>query len=161
MTKADLLRALDQLLSSEERVGEPDFKEIVGLHGDLAEIYWLQKRNSILERKLAGRMSEYSYEGMIYRIENAKRGPASSEEREKFRRLAEEIHAAEKELEDYVDEKASQEAAEAAFTRIKEEVEQERRVRADGGPTQDELEVEYQDLIEQLVKINARKREDT
>jgi hypothetical protein len=161
MTKADLLRAWNQLLSSEERVAEPDFKEIVGLHGDLAEIYWLQKRNSILERKLAGRINEYSYEGMIYRIENAKKGPASNEEREKIRKLAEKIDIAEKELEDYLDEKASQEAAGAAFSRIKEEVEQERRARVDGGPTQDELEAEYQDLLEQIVKISTRKKEDT
>lgn len=108
--KNEIYDVMEELLSSEDHLNEPDFETILGLHKELAEVYWLERRVAILEGKLAYKTNEHSYEGLIYSIENAKRGPASCREREKFKKLAEEIAEAERELKEYLDEKASREA---------------------------------------------------
>jgi hypothetical protein len=97
---------------------------------------------------------------MVYRLESAKKGPASGRERERFRSLAQEVCVAESELDDHLYERASQEAAEAAFRRIKEEVEAEKKARGGEEPAQEELNAEYQDLIAQLLDLNKKRTED-
>lgn len=153
----DIDYALDKLHSSEQHLNEPDFKTILGLHKDLAEIYWLKKTESILEAKLAYKTDEYSYEGMIYRLENDTKGPATNQQRDKYRKLSKNIYEAEGKLEDYLDEKASKEAAEEAFKKLKTEVESE--VRENGPRTKEDLQKEFDDLINQF-KMGLEPKKD-
>jgi hypothetical protein len=148
ISKNDIDCALDNFHSSEQHLTEPDFETILGLHKDLAEIYWLKRAEAILEAKLAYKTDEYSYEGMIYILENTKKVPATNQEREKFRKLAKEIYEADQKLEKYLDEKASQEAAEEAFKKLKDEVESE--IRENGPRTKEELQKEFDDLTNQF-----------
>lgn len=155
----DIDDALDKLHSSEQHINEPDFKTILGLHKDLAEIYWLKKTENILEAKLAYKTDEYSYEGMIYRLEHDKKGPTSDQERDKYRKHSKAIHEAEEKLEEYLDEKASKEAAEEAFKKIKDEVESE--IRENGPRTKEDLQKEFNDLIKQLkISLEPKKEND-
>ena len=155
----DIDHALDEIYSSEQHLNEPDFETILGLHKDLAEIYWLKKTETILEAKLAYKNNKYSYEGIIYSLGNAKKGPTTSEEREEYRKLAKEIYEAEHKLEEYLDEKASKEAAEKAFKKLKHEVESE--IRENGLKTKEELQEEFDDLIKQLkISLEPKRNSD-
>jgi len=153
----DIDHALDELHSSEQHINEPDFETILGLHKDLAEIYWLKKTETILEAKLSYKTDEYSYEGMLYRLENDMKGPATNQEREKYRKLSKAIHEADGKLEEYLDENASKEAAEEAFKKLKYEVESE--IREHGPSTKEDLQKELDDLISQL-KISLKPKKD-
>jgi hypothetical protein len=148
ISKNDIDYALDELHSSEQHLNEPEFKTILGLHKNLAEIYWIKKTEFILEAKLSYKTNEYSYEGMIYKLENAMKGPATSQEREKYKKLAKEIYEAEQKLEKHLDEKVSEEAAEEVFNKLKDEVESE--IRENGQRTKEALQKESDNLTNQL-----------
>jgi RNase H-fold protein (predicted Holliday junction resolvase) len=156
ISKNDIDSALDKTQSSVQHLNEPEFEAMLGLHKDLAEIYWLKKTESILEAKLAHKTNEYSYEGIIYSLENAKKGPTTSQEREKYRKHAKKIYEAEHKLEEYLDEKASKEAAEEVFKKLKDEAESE--IRENGPRTKEELQEEFDDLANQLRMSLERKR---
>jgi hypothetical protein len=87
--------ALEQVRSSRARSKEDDFETILGLHKDLAEIYWLERVKAILEGKLANKTNEYSYEGIVYSVESANKGPISSQQRATFKEIAEAVREAE------------------------------------------------------------------
>jgi hypothetical protein len=95
----DIDFALKEINPSEQLINEPAFQTVLDLHRNLAEIYWLSKTEAILEGKLASKTNEYSYEGVIYRFENTGKKPATKQDREKFRKLANELNEVEKELE--------------------------------------------------------------
>jgi hypothetical protein len=95
----DIDYALKEIASSEQVINDPAFETVLDLVRNLAEVYWLNKTEAILEGKLASKTNEYSYEGMIYRFENAGKRPASNQDREKFRNLANELSEVEARLE--------------------------------------------------------------
>lgn len=95
----DIDYALKEIASSEQVINDPAFETVLDLVRSLAEVYWLNKTEAILEGKLASKTNEYSYEGMIYRFENAGKRPASNQDREKFRNLANELSEVEARLE--------------------------------------------------------------
>jgi hypothetical protein len=130
LAQADIDRALEEFLSSRDRLGESDFDSILALRKELAEIYWLQRVNEILERKLAAKENPYSYDAVIYRTEASCKEPISSGARLEFAQLAAELEQSERKLDEYIDEKASCDAAEAALQRMVAEVEAEQRAEA-------------------------------
>lgn len=123
---ADIIHALEELKSSGERLNKPDFESIVRLRKELAEMCWQHKTVEILERKLAAKENEYSYEAAIYQLEKGK-GPASIEMRAKYQMLAARIEETEKKLRDHLDEKASNEAFDEAFDKLVAKIESEKR----------------------------------
>ena len=127
LNQADIDHALKELRSSEHHLDQPDFQEILALRKELAEVCWLQKTNEILERKLALQNNPYSYDAAIYRLEKAGKGPTTPQEREKYRKLAEEIEDSEKKLDAYLDKKASEEAFDKWLQKTIAEVEAEKK----------------------------------
>jgi hypothetical protein len=99
LSEKDIDYALKEIGSSEQLINEPAFETVLDLLRNLAEVYWLNKTAAILEGKLASKANEYSYEGIIYRFENTGKRPASNQEREKFRKLANELNEVDEKLE--------------------------------------------------------------
>ncbi|HEV8418336.1 MAG TPA: hypothetical protein VGQ43_06285 [Candidatus Udaeobacter sp.] len=97
-------------------------RDALSLNKELAELGWSEKAQELLNRKAACRADEYSCEAAIYRFEKAKKGPSSYEEREKWIHMAASVAEAREELETYLDDKASREAAESAFQNLLDEV---------------------------------------
>jgi len=126
LNETDVSHALEELRSSGDRLNKPDFESIVGLRKELAEICWQHRTVEILERKLAAKDNEYSYEAAIYQLEKGK-GPATVEMRTKYQMLAAKIEETEKKLQDHLDEKASDEAFDKAFNKLTEQLEAEKR----------------------------------
>lgn len=110
-----------------------------------AQIAWLERTNAILETKLAWKMDEYSYDGMIYQIQKAKKGPCSSKEREKFQKLSVELRDAKGELESHLNEQALKRSTEEAIERMKEDIALEARPQ-----TKEELDQERDELVDQI-----------
>ena len=110
-----------------------------------AQIAWLERRNAILEAKLAWKMDEYSYEGMIYQIQKAKKGPCSSKERQKFQKLSNELRDAKGELENHLSEQSLKRATEEAIERMQEDIALEARPQ-----TKEELDQERDELVDQI-----------
>jgi hypothetical protein len=98
----------------------------LSLNKDLAELGWYEKAQQLLDRSTVSRADEYSYEGAIYRLEKAKKGPSSCEERKRWKQMTTEIAEAKVTLETYLDEKASREAAELAFQNLLDDVKAEK-----------------------------------
>ena len=126
LNQTDVIHALEELKSSGERLNKPDFESILGLRKELAEMCWQHKTVEILERKLAAKDNEYSYEAAIYQLEKGK-GPATIEIRAKYQMLAAKIEETEKKLQNHLAEKESDEAFDKAFKKLIEQVEAEKR----------------------------------
>lgn len=90
---------------SEQFLNKTDFEKVLWLHKELAELCWLHKTKCILERKLAYKNNNYSYDAAIYKLENVKKCPSNHQEREKWRKLAAAVEESEKQLEDYLEKK--------------------------------------------------------
>ena len=127
LNQADIDHALKELRSSGQRLDQPDFQKILALRKELAEVFWLQKTKKILERKLALQNNPYSYDAAIYRLEKAGKGPTAPQEREKYRKLAEEIEESEKKLDAYLDKKASEEVFDKWLQKTIAEIEAEKQ----------------------------------
>ena len=65
-----------------------------------AETNWSQRQAAILERKLAFKNNEWSYEGILYASENAKKGPCSAAERQMLRKDHDELVSLSRQLAD-------------------------------------------------------------
>lgn len=102
LNNANVIQSLEELASSEQYANGPKFAKIIDLHKHLAETSWLQKTKEILERKLAYKNDEYCYAGMIYRLENIKRGPLSQKEREETKAFNKQIKESEHKLTEHL-----------------------------------------------------------
>ena len=94
---------------------DSDFIEILALRKEVAELSWLNRQKEIFEGKLAHQANPYSYEAGIYMLEKANKGPISDTQKKKIQELALAVADSEKQLADYLDKKASEEAFEKWF----------------------------------------------
>ena len=102
LKEADIDHALMQLQNAEQHLDTPEFDGILTMTKKLAVGNWSQRRADILRGKQACTNDEYSYAGMIYRLENAKRGPCSLDERNETKNHHDELTQAKRNLEDYL-----------------------------------------------------------
>lgn len=102
---SDIDIALEEFRSSEARVNQPDFEDILRLRKELAEIYWQQKTVEILERKLASQNNEYSYEAGVYQAEKGF-GPTTAANKAEIKKLSATVEETEKHLNDCLNKEA-------------------------------------------------------
>lgn len=119
---ADVDDAIKRLHAAESHLNTPDFDDILDVHKELAELHWLRKHAAILRGKLAHKTDEDSYEGTIYAIQNARKGPITIEEREKVKETTKEISDLNRQIEEH-ELKALKESDSEAYQSYKEELE--------------------------------------
>jgi hypothetical protein len=106
----------------------------LSLNKDLAVLGWSERSKERLDRKILCLGDDYSCDALIYRIEKAKKGPSSHTEREYCQKMAAEVAQLQGELDEYLDEKMSREAAESVLANLIEEVRAESATDADKNP---------------------------
>ncbi len=127
LTQADVDHADEAVHSTEQHATEPGFDSILALRKELAEICWLGKAHEIIKRKIAYKINSYSYEATVYLVEKERKGPTTSQEREKYRKLSAQIEESEKQLEDHLDQQAAEKAADKAIQSMIDKIEREKR----------------------------------
>lgn len=149
----------DFLTASKSILHRKTFDELLKSYKDLAEICFLEKMITILERQQIYDTDKYTYEGLIYAVEKNRKGPTSSIEREKYRKLANEYKEAVLKYDEYLkeDEEASKKAFEEWFDKIKIEVAED--IKRNGQRSKEELEKEREDLMRQLLETMNKKNE--
>jgi hypothetical protein len=78
LSKSDVDDAIEQLHATERHLNAPDFDTILQLYKELAELRWAARQLEILEGKLAQKNDEFSSDGIMYAMRNAKRGPITA-----------------------------------------------------------------------------------
>lgn len=99
LSKKDVVSALEEWQSAGQ--------DSLGVSRELASRGWQQLTERILAGKAACRKNKYSLKAIVYRMENAKRGPGTLAERAKWVRLAGQIQETERQLQMCRDEQAS------------------------------------------------------
>ncbi|MCL4787933.1 MAG: hypothetical protein KJ070_14255 [Verrucomicrobia bacterium] len=111
LTDDDLDNALNEIDLAEQHLSKADdFAEILSLRKELAELSWLGRQKEILESKLEHQANPYSYRAGVYTLEKSCKRPINRTQKEQIRELAEAVAKSEKELADYLDKRASEEA---------------------------------------------------
>lgn len=152
--------ATDEFLTASKNIANRKaFDELLKLHKDLAKICFLEKMIAILERQQIYDTDKYTYEGLIYTVERNQKGPTSSIEREKYKKLANEYKEAVRKYDEYLeeDDEASKKAFEEWFNKIKLEVEED--IKKNGQRGKEDLEKEREDLMRQLLETFKKKNE--
>jgi TPR repeat protein len=101
LADADIDHAIEELRISQEQLGQAAFERHLERHRELAEQRWSRKRITILDGKRAFREDEWSYAGVLYAMEDAKKGPLSTSERKQVRKLINDAAEAERKLAEY------------------------------------------------------------
>lgn len=141
--RTDIKQALSEIRSTEKEFqGTREMEVFLNLLKESTEIDWLEKTNDILERKLAYKSNEYSYEGCIYLAEKTKKGPTTKLERANWKKLAEELKEASLDLERIeaeLDEERSKANAQLALNKMIAEMNERRK---DMTPEEIQAEIE-------------------
>ncbi len=96
LNKDDIKQALEEVQLAKGDMKDDDVMQtFLRLLQESTELDWLNRTELILKGKLAFKQNKYSYEGAIYHLENAKKGPASIKERDKWKALANNLEEAE------------------------------------------------------------------
>ena len=74
LSPGDVDEAFMALSKAQARGGLPSYAGIVELHRQLAELYWLERKLSLLKGKYAHKKNQYSLEGTIYAFQYANKG---------------------------------------------------------------------------------------
>jgi TPR repeat protein len=100
MSNADVDRAIAEMNALLKHVHTSTLGIEIRKLKESAEGSWAQRRATILEGKRAFELDEWSYAAMIYRVEEAKRRPCSSSEREKTKKAHDDQVALKRQLVD-------------------------------------------------------------
>ncbi len=126
LSKVNILEALDETKLTKIDLEEGRAMEIfLTLLRDSTKLDWLKRTEYILNGKLANKKNKYSFEGSVYSLEKIKKGPATYEEKEKWRILCKEVIEAqenlkriEQDLLEKMDEDDSNKKAQAVLDKI-------------------------------------------
>lgn len=92
LNNEDIKQAIDELNCVYNNLKEKEeIKIYLKTLQESAEIDWQKRTKLIHEGKLAYKVNKHSYEAAIYHLEKRKKGPASSKEKEKWKKLSNDI----------------------------------------------------------------------
>lgn len=149
--KTETKKAIKLYLESENMLlNSTDPELVLSLYKAKAEKGFFESKVDFTIGELAFKSNEYSYEGLKYKIEKIKKGPLTLEEHEKFKNLSKQIFEAENNLKDQTNKSLSDKSLEEALNKIKLAIEDD--IKKNGNKTDEELDRDYQDLINEFKK---------
>lgn len=165
ISKKDIEAGLMIIKTIEDKVDATQYEDEILLHKTLAKISWDQKVERIKDGKAAYKKNKYSYAGSIYMAEKTGKKPCSVAEREKWKKLTNDIEAAELNYEKVLSETKEKEEQESN-ARLQAVIDQmvaemnERRKNMTQEEIQKEIEeaeIERQEIINQWKEHRAKR----